>query len=207
MLLHWAPHALSALAQTAVWKSVSNKFGAGLACDHEPRRSHDCHSAPGLPQQPRQICTGFTALTTSAARTNYRTVSGTCRNKALTQKGCLVSAGLYYLFFFFVSFVVGVKLNSRRCTSFCKESTFRRHKACCELTWIFIRILVKIVTQLQECTQDWHGGENLRILHVELWGTCVCVSTGWFSFPLRTVILDNLRKSGFIHDKNVSVSF
>lgn len=100
MLLHWAPHALTALAQTAVWKSVSNKFGAGLACDHEPRRSHDCHSAPGLPQQPRQICTGFTALTTSAARTNYRTVSGTCRNKALTQKGCLVSAGLYYLFIF-----------------------------------------------------------------------------------------------------------
>lgn len=100
MLLHRAPHALSALAQTAVWKSVSNKFGAGLACDHEPRRSHDCHSAPGLPQQPRQICTGFTALTTSAARTNYRTVSGTCRNKALTQKGCLVSAGLYYLFIF-----------------------------------------------------------------------------------------------------------
>lgn len=100
MLLHWAPHALSALAQTAVWKSVSNKFGAGLACDHEPRRSHDCHSALGLPQQPRQICTGFTALTTSAARTNYRTVSGTCRNKALTQKGCLVSAGLYYLFIF-----------------------------------------------------------------------------------------------------------
>lgn len=100
MLLHRAPHALSALAQTAVWKSVSNKFGAGLACDHEPRRSHDCHSALGLPQQPRQICTGFTALTTSAARTNYRTVSGTCRNKALTQKGCLVSAGLYYLFIF-----------------------------------------------------------------------------------------------------------
>lgn len=110
-------------------------------------------------------------------------------------------SGSVLFIYFFVSFVVGVKLNSRRCDSFCKESTFRRHKACCELTWIFIRILVKIVTQLQECTQDWHGGENQRILHVELWGTCVCVSTEWLCFPLRTVILDNLRKSGFMHKK------